>query len=641
MTPSPDQPARDRRDLFAWGAAALLCIGLYFLVASENRELYRARPVTYNHYDLLAGAFLSGRLDITLPPDPEKDVPGHDPMKYTPRVHDVSLYHGKYYLYFGAGPAVVLFAPWKLLTGTDLPQYWAGALFASLGYLFTLALLRSIRRDYLPWIPRGLLFVSALVLGVANWWPMLLSRVGVWEICVSSAYCFSCLALLCLYNAMRDGLRCGWLAAASLSMGLAVTSRPNYLFGAAILMVPLVYAWRMERSGSPGMGVWARRLCATVIPIGCVGILLGLYDYERFGNPLELGTSYMILYRASPANPFSLRYAPYNFFTYFLAPAHVSPWFPFFNPSPLPELPRNYTTDPEDMYGVVANMPILLAAAFSPFLPGIWSKGSRIGAVAAAAVLLLLTVGGSLIIYAGANNRYIPDMIGALPLFAILGLWAVEARVRGGGMRRRAVRTAWGALAAASAVFAFCAGIQRDEIFRRVHPRAYRALAHALDYPAEWWDRISGVAYGPVALDVRFPAGKTGQNEPLVVTGWGPLSNVVFTHYTDAHHLQFGIAGMNGISLSRPFEIDYAGTHAVTVSMGSLYPPPESPFFDTLTQADAGALSGTLLVVVDGTTRLRLGTSFFDAAARKPELGRGPLSILDKRWFFTGNLAQR
>jgi hypothetical protein len=187
-------------DLLALGAAALLCVALYFAVASENREAYRARPLTYNYYNLLADAFRSGRLDIVLPPDPE---PWKDPMRYTPRVHDVSLYHGKYYLYFGAVPAAVLFLPWRLLTGSDLPQYWAGALFASLGYLFTVALLGRVKRDCLPWLSPGLLFASALILGLVTWWPLLLSRVGVWETCISSAYCFSCLALLCLYNGMR------------------------------------------------------------------------------------------------------------------------------------------------------------------------------------------------------------------------------------------------------------------------------------------------------------------------------------------------------------------------------------------------------------------------------------------------------
>jgi len=614
-----------------------MCAALYFAIASENREAYRARPLTYNYYNLLADAFRSGRLDIVLPPDPE---PWKDPMRYAPRVHDVSMYHGKYYLYFGAVPAAVLFLPWRLLTGSDLPQYWAGALFASLGYLFTVALLGRVKRDCLPWLPPGLLFVSALILGLVAWWPLLLSRVGVWETCISCAYCFTCLALLCLYNGMRDGPRCGWLAASSLCMGLAIASRPNYFFGAAVLLVPLVRAWREERPRPARVGAWVGRICAVLVPIACVGALVALYDYRRFGDPLELGTGHMILYRPNPTRPFSLGYAWFNILTYYLAPAHHSPWFPFFSQPALPPIPRYYVLEPDNMYGVLANMPILLAAAFSPFLPGLWQRGSRLGAAAGAAALLLLGVGGPLIFYAGANNRYIPDANCGLPVLAILGIWAIESRLRAGGTRRRAATAAWGLLAAASAAFAFCAGVQRDGIFRQVHPGAYRWVAHALDYPAEWYDRIHGVKYGLVGLDVRFPASSSVQNEPLVFTGWGPYSDVLFVRYSDPTHMQFGLVGAGGVSLGKPFGIDYAKSHALAVSMGSLYPPRESPFFDSLTAQDAALISGTLLVTVDGETRLRLATPFFDAASRRPELGRGP-PLLDAPWFFTGSLAER
>jgi hypothetical protein len=240
--------------------------------------------------------------------------------------------------------------------------------------------------------------------------------------------------------------------------------------------------------------------------------------------------------------------------------------------------------------------------------------------------------------YVGANNRYIPDAICGLPVLAVLGIWAIEERFRGGGARGSAARAAWGLLAAYSTAFALCAGIQRDEILRHVHPRVYGALAHALDYPSYWYDRILGVGYGPLNFDLKFPANKPGENEPLVVTGWGPWSNVVYVRYCDRDHLQFGFIGPFTVTRSEVFEIDYAKPHALTLSMGSLYPPRESPYFDSLPAPDADALAGTLMVTVDGKTRFRFHTTFFDAAARRPELGRGP-SVLDKRWTFTGTMS--
>ena len=46
------------------------------------------------------------------------------------------LYKQRYYLYHGAAPALLLFAPWYLLTGHDLPENFAAFLLALGGYSF-------------------------------------------------------------------------------------------------------------------------------------------------------------------------------------------------------------------------------------------------------------------------------------------------------------------------------------------------------------------------------------------------------------------------------------------------------------------------------------------------------------------------
>lgn len=47
-----------------------------------------------------------------------------------PVVWDWAFYHGRYYCYFGPLPAIVLFAPFKALTGTDLSIAAACAILA-------------------------------------------------------------------------------------------------------------------------------------------------------------------------------------------------------------------------------------------------------------------------------------------------------------------------------------------------------------------------------------------------------------------------------------------------------------------------------------------------------------------------------
>ena len=79
-----------------------------------------------------------------------------------------------------------------------------------------------------------------------------------------------------------------WLAAASLAYGLAVGARPSLLFGAVILLVPVVQAWREKRPGWP-IACWRR-----AARLWSIGLGLMLYNVLRFDNPLEFGQRYQL-----------------------------------------------------------------------------------------------------------------------------------------------------------------------------------------------------------------------------------------------------------------------------------------------------------------------------------------------------------
>ena len=59
------------------------------------------------------------------------------------------------------------------------------------------------------------------------------------------------------------------------------------LFGAVILLVPVVQAWRERRQ------IWAVLMAATV-PIPLIGLGLMLYNALRFDNPFEFGMRYQL-----------------------------------------------------------------------------------------------------------------------------------------------------------------------------------------------------------------------------------------------------------------------------------------------------------------------------------------------------------
>src|SRR5258708_8377921 len=144
---------RTRCEFIAIFGSAAIIIALYFWSASSMGYFYRLNYRGHDYYDRLVDGFLSGHLSMAVSPAPEllKLADPYDPEANQPfRLNDASYYQGKYYLYFGLTPAVVLLLPWKLITAHHLAQYWASAFFCSLAYSATPGLLLRTRHVFFP-----------------------------------------------------------------------------------------------------------------------------------------------------------------------------------------------------------------------------------------------------------------------------------------------------------------------------------------------------------------------------------------------------------------------------------------------------------------------------------------------------------
>ena len=90
------------------------------------------------YYNLLARGFLKGQLALDKAADPflaTLSDPTDPAQRAGHGMFDVSYFKGRYYLYWGATPAVVLFVPFYLLTGRFLDESLAPPLFAWLGLI--------------------------------------------------------------------------------------------------------------------------------------------------------------------------------------------------------------------------------------------------------------------------------------------------------------------------------------------------------------------------------------------------------------------------------------------------------------------------------------------------------------------------
>ena len=234
--------------LFVAGAA------FYFATAWVCGPARNWRGQASEYYPLLTDAFLAGQTSLLVQPSAEllalKDP--YDPAaNWQLRLHDASLYHGKYYLYFGPTPAIVLFLPYKVLTGSHLPTRIAVALFCAVGFACSCALFFLLAKREKWHCPRWFASAAVISLGTAPGCAFLLTRPSFYEVAIGAGYCFVMAGfMLAAHSLGEDSPRTAPLVGAGLCFGLAAGCRPNFAL-LAILMVVLV-AWRIRATQSPG-----------------------------------------------------------------------------------------------------------------------------------------------------------------------------------------------------------------------------------------------------------------------------------------------------------------------------------------------------------------------------------------------------
>ncbi len=645
----PDRPSRSaKRAEYLLAAIVLAVSGWFYLwTATSASNPLSSKLQAGDLYNRLSDGFLAGRLsfveepnpalaDLADPWDPAQNA-GLSPF------HDVSYYHGKYYLYFGAAPAVLLLAPWKALTGSYLGENAAAAFFAWLGVASSLALVMVLRRRHFPglapWVP-GLCFLG---IAFGNLVPVLLRRPIFYELAIAGAYAFVMAALLFVALAMKGGPRRRlWLALAGLCYGMTLACRPNYLFGAIVLAAPFLPALRLWRAKAPiDMRLLLREVAAVALPLGLVASLLLAYNYRRFGNFSEFGQSYMLAGlhpRRDVVTTFG--FLPANLWFYFLAPAQLSAFFPFFQVIHMPwfHLPAGFTGE-ENVYGA-CNLPFLWLALL---LVPAWRDRRTLGRVElrdfAAGVLVLfacnLLVLGRI---AGAASRYMVDLFPPLLPLACVGVFWLEG-LPGGGLRRLGTRALWIAALAYTAVFNVFVSFQHNDLLQYYNPSTYRRLAHGFNHLSGWLGATAPSKVGSLRLRLRFPGGRKGQLEPLVVTGLSFKADFIYLYYTDEGHIQIGFEHTSyGGTVTEPaIGIDYGREHTLEIEMGSLYPPVEHPFFDGMDRADVTRLKRTLRVVLDGRQVMSGAYDFYDSSPGDVSVGANPVSDAFGRRF-TGKI---
>ena len=380
-----------------------------------------------SQYQELAKSFAEGRLCLEEEPpkflaemenpydraEREKQIRLHGES-----VHwDAAYFEGKYYVYFGVLPVLMLYLPFYLLTGTAMPNLLAVQFYLCLFAIGSFLLIARIIKKYFS--QKKIPFLSYLILSLilinASCGIFIAKRPDFYSIPIIAALAFTVFGLyLWMLAEDHGGVRWGIAFFGSLCMALVAACRPQLLLGSALIFVIYWRAVFKDRSVFSKKG-W-KATVALILPYLIVAAGLMWYNYARFGSPFDFGANYNLTTNDMTGRGYRVERIGLSIFTYFFQLPNITAVFPFVQPT---TVATNYlgTTITEPMFGGILAVIPLLWCLF--LLPSKWRAVRERGLLGFCLIPLCLSLAIGVFDAQGAGllQRYVSDFA----CFACLG----------------------------------------------------------------------------------------------------------------------------------------------------------------------------------------------------------------------------
>jgi hypothetical protein len=573
-------------------------------------------------YNLQAEGFRHGHLNMEVTPsaallalpDP------YDPVANAPyRIHDLTLWQGKYFLYFGVAPVLLVFLPFRLLTGHYVTEPAVVAFFTSLGLLIAARLLHDMRRRWFPGTRPALFLALVAVLGFGSPALFLDQMPQFYQVPISCAFAFGMAGLFCIARVLASAGRptSPWLLASGVCMGLTLASRPNYLLAMPLLLLPAWWCVRAEGGWSAGWARWKVPAATAFGPVAGVGLALLGYNFLRFGNPFEFGMRYQLAGQSFVNfTPLAAHYFPSHFSIYVWKQLWWLPYFPFVE------------SEPESPFGVMRYLPVVwlgVAAFWWLRLPKGEDRAGLLALAGAVAWLGTANLAMDSVFFFSPELRYVTDFA---PSFILLGAMGAMSLGRPGPRAR------WAAAPLLAASLASVLVVMAVYVQRLPAEHRPVRVARFLNRASAEAGKALGQRYGELRLVAELPLSPAAQVEPLFQTGHGPdRRDWLQVHYLPQGQVQLGLfhAGLGEI-LATPVGVPADRRLVIDVDSSAFLPPGSHPMFESWSPGEVAAAQRTLRVSVAGSPvllavlpaypsrpwDLQLGTAGFPGDAARP-----------------------
>jgi len=293
--------AANKRQKVLFAALLALCVAYceFTAVAGYVPGVSDSDPTAYrsdDQYNHLADAFAAGRLNIEVGFDAAALDDAERPydqyyriMNRIPHPFDAAVYNGKFYVYAGAVPCVMLYLPYNLITGgKHLPGWIASFFFCSAAVIFLSLAWREAVKKLFPNIPLITFLLGSFALTFCSFAPFIAVMPRQYEVAVLSALAFVALGLYLLFKfAFSQNKRFVALVFSCLSFALAVGCRPTTVFWS--VLVP-IFVWSEVKNKSTRI----KTILAVALPYVVIALPIMWYNYARFESITEFGVTHML-----------------------------------------------------------------------------------------------------------------------------------------------------------------------------------------------------------------------------------------------------------------------------------------------------------------------------------------------------------
>ncbi|MCH5212735.1 MAG: hypothetical protein J1G06_06955 [Oscillospiraceae bacterium] len=439
----PGSPVYKIKTDLTHGRQKIACIILFLVMSVSYSSIskwnttalhwYKDNANHQQYYSVIE-AFRSGQLSyIEEPSDELKAL--DNPYDYSERYRkgvkfkwDNAYYNGKYYSYFGVAPAILLYLPYNLITGENLPNSTALCIFGILTILGIMLLLWEIIKKWYRNTPFAVYLLLSAVIPFASALAYAAYKPDFYMVPPMAALMFASFGLALWISAEEpeNKLKAWKLCLGAVCLALTAACRPQFLIAVVfgiILFWDHVFKKRalFSRSGT-------KQTIAICAPFVIIGAAVMWYNYARFGSPFDFGANYNLTSNDMTHRGFVMGRIGLGIFSYFLQPIRITPIFPFLHDFYCEATYQGLTLAEPLLGGVLMLYPLLFLGLYGAFRRKLFGQDKRIYGLVLSALILAVVTAVADAQMAGLLTRYFTDFVWMLMLGSVITVFALYER---------------------------------------------------------------------------------------------------------------------------------------------------------------------------------------------------------------------